>query len=295
MCKNRCRQLATGTQKRTYQRGTPVSNYIQSKECQICVEARASQVRAAHTPEDKRFLADEFVDGPDVFANNDIEYETNKLRAKVLAAKQNKAVTYCPAKDIPTSEALRERPDWPAQKLSWLQRHDRESGDLYGIVTLIKGMPVALTDHIDRSIDKQLLRGKVGKIHSWILGESETSAFEDGVRILKKLPKMVLVKFTKPDGSDVDWKLPGLEENGLYPIVPKKSAWFLDKGRMHPILKIRRRQLPLAPAFAMTSHASQGQTFQKGAIVDLCIGKGTNPLGSYVAITVRVSHIGGIC
>ena len=65
-------------------------------------------------------------------------------------------------------------------------------------------MPVALTDHIDRSIDQQLLRGKVGKIHSWILGQSETSAFEDGVRILKKLPKMVLVKFPKPDGSDVD-------------------------------------------------------------------------------------------
>ena len=41
----------------------------------------------------------------------------------------------------------------------------------------------------------------------------------------------------------------------------------------------------MAPAFAMTSHAAQGQTLRKGAIVDLCIGKGANPLGSYVALT----------
>ena len=80
----------------------------------------------------------------------------------MFAAKQNKTITYCPAKDIPTSEALRERPDLPAQKLSWLQLQDRENCDLQGIVTLIKGMPVALTNHIDRSPDKQLLRGKVG-------------------------------------------------------------------------------------------------------------------------------------
>ncbi len=51
-----------------------------------------------------------------------------------------------------------------------------------------------------------------------------------------------------------------LEEEGLYPIKPKRGAWFLDKGRKHPVLKISRQQLPLAPAFAMTAHAAQGQT-----------------------------------
>ena len=70
-----------------------------------------------------------------------------------------------------------------------------------------------------------------------------------------------------------------MDENGLYPIVQKSGSWFLDKGRQHPVLKITRKQIPLAPAFAMTAHASQGQTFKGGAIVDLCIGKGSNPLG----------------
>ena len=152
-------------------------------------------------------------------------------------------------------------------------------------VTLVKGMPVALTDHIDRSSDKQLLRGKVGQIHSWVLHEQETSVLEDGVRVLRKLPKVVFVKFSNADGSEVDWKLPGLAENGLYPIVSKKGSWYLDRGRQSPRLRITRSQFPLAPAFAMTAHAAQGQTLKSGAIVDLCIGQGTNPLGSYVAMT----------
>ena len=41
----------------------------------------------------------------------------------------------------------------------------------------------------------------------------------------------------------------------------------------------------MTPAFAMTSHAAQGQTFSKGAIVDLCIGGSSSTMSSYVAIT----------
>eukprot|EP00973_Karenia_brevis_P014621 1995651-Karenia_brevis.AAC.1 len=70
-------------------------------------------------------------------------------------------------------------------------------------------MRVALTGHIDRSPDKQLLRGKVGTIHSWILHDGESSTFEDNVRILHKMPQAVLVKFRQADGTDVDWQLPG--------------------------------------------------------------------------------------
>ena len=117
------------------------------------------------------------------------------------------------------------------------------------------------------------------------MDENELSVYENGVRILTKLPKLVLFKFRTPEGEDLGWRLPGLDENGLYPILPKNGQWFLDKGRQHAVFKITRRQLPLAPAFAMTAHASQGQTLKGGAIVDLRKGKGSNPLGSYVAMT----------
>ena len=140
-------------------------------------------------------------------------------------------------------------------------------------------MPVALTDHIDRNPKIQLLRGKIGILHSWAVHEDEESRFENGVRVLQKSPVMALVKF-----PGVKWVMPGLKEPGLYPIPPKRSAWYLDKGRKHPVLKITRRQLPLAPAFALMAHAAQGQTLA-AAVVDLQIGRGTNPIASYVALT----------
>ena len=102
---------------------------------------------------------------------------------------------YCIAQDKPSTQALRERPDLPARKLEFLSRHDRESGDLYGILPLIKGMPVAMTDHIDRSIDKRILRGRVGKVHSWVLHPEEDTKFENGKRILSHLPEVIFIKF----------------------------------------------------------------------------------------------------
>ena len=97
--------------------------------------------------------------------------------------------------------------------------------------------------------------------------------------MLGKLPVAVFVKF-----PDAEWTLTGLSEKELYPMKPKTSSWYLDKGRQHPVLKISRKQLPLALAFAVTAHAAQGQTLD-AAIVDLQIGLGTSPIASYVAVT----------
>ena len=109
--------------------------------------------------------------------------------------------------------------------------------------------------------------------------------FQYSKRILKRLPNIVFVKFYDKDGNDLPWTLPGMTEKGVYPIVPVKRDWFLDKGRLHPVLRIKRRQLPLTPAFAMTAHAAQGQTFSKGAIVDLKLGGNSTAMSSYVALT----------
>ena len=249
------------------------------QECEQCKKERCSKARVALCTGDERFTSAPFDTATAVFPNNDVKYDTNKTRGRLFAARQNTGIVYSVAKDTPSQDALRERPGLAADKVKWLQRHDRESGDLYGMLPLILRMPVALTDHIDRSPEKQLLRGRVGFIHSWVLDEKEQSVMEDGVQRLTKLPKVVFVKF-----PDATWTLPGLDEPGLYPIQPKPGKWFLDKGRKHPVLKITRRQLPLAPAFAITAHAAQGQTL-KAAIVDLQIGRGTSPIASYVALT----------
>ena len=107
------------------------------------------------------------MDAPAIFPNNDGKFDVNKQPAQKYAATHRLGVTWVQAQDKPLPKTLQERPDLVLQKLTWLSRHDRECGDLYGMLPLIKGLPVALTDHLDRSPDKQLLRGKIGTIHSW--------------------------------------------------------------------------------------------------------------------------------
>ena len=69
---------------------------------------------------------------------------------------------------------------------------------------------VALADHIDRNPEKNLLRGRVGRIHSWILNEGEESEEEGCDRWLKRPPKVVFVKF-----ADATWRVKGLSP-GVY-------------------------------------------------------------------------------
>ena len=198
------------------------------RECAECERERNSRALVAWSSKDPRFEAEKFQSATAVFASNDIKYDVNKLRAQAFASKNMTGVMYCPAKDTPTLDALRVRPDLCAQQIHWLKRHDRESGDLCGILPIIKDMPVAMTDHIDRSADKRILRGRVGYVHSWVLSEKETSVFQHGKRVLTLMPKVVYVKFLNADGGELPWRISGLTENGLYPIVPVKREWFVD-------------------------------------------------------------------
>ena len=121
------------------------------------------------------------------------------------------------------------------------------------MLPLAIGMPVALTDHVDRS-EKSLLRGRIGMIVGWDEDVKECAEEHAGRRVLKHLPMVVYVQFRKADGTPEDWQVDGIEEPGVYPITATKKDWFLDKGRQYPCLSVCRQQLPLAPAFAVTAH-----------------------------------------
>ena len=134
--KDSCRKLATKYLNETlYEACHPKKrrigtdpDYILKHECEICKKERDSKWRVARKAED--FANEPFDTAPAVFANNDVKYDANKSRAQKYANDKKKAVTYVSAKDTPSLEALREKPGLVAEKLSWLQRHDKESGDL---------------------------------------------------------------------------------------------------------------------------------------------------------------------
>ena len=87
------------------------------------------------------------------------------------------------------------------------------------------------------------MRGRVGWVHSWVLADDEPSVFENGKRILQKLPKVIYVEFKKKKNKTCNWRIDGMTRNGIYPILPRSKQWYLDSGKQHPQLKIKRRQV----------------------------------------------------
>ena len=88
----------------------------------------------ANCPADPRFNEDNLLSASSVFQNMDFEYEVNQLRPQACAARHNVGIVYSETRDTPSLEALRLQPDLPTKQMSWLQRHYRGSGDLYGIL-----------------------------------------------------------------------------------------------------------------------------------------------------------------
>ena len=90
--------------------------------------------------------------------------------------------------------------------------------------------------------------------------------------------------------DSVKWQLDGTSEPGLYPVEASKRPWHLDAKRPKPVLRIRRKQIPLVPAFAVSAHSSQGKTLS-AVLLDLNIDKRTDAtLGTVAASRVRNRH-----
>ena len=73
--------------------------HIRKEECRMCRQDRASRARVALTAQDPRFKQAQFVDAPAVFPNNDVKYDTNKLRAEEFAAHHRIPLTYAAASE----------------------------------------------------------------------------------------------------------------------------------------------------------------------------------------------------
>ena len=212
-----------------------------------------------------------------IVANNDLKHEICKVRAAAYARRTQQRIVWSPATDYAAVECLSSDPELMKKKEEWLQLHNRKCAGLWGMVPLVKGMRVALIDHLDRS-DKCLLRGSCGELMGWVLEDGE-SLPKRGVAVLKRPPKALIVKF-----DNAEWILEGMCEAGTYPVKVAKKTWFVDENRMCPVLRVSRTQTPVGPDYARTAYSTQGLTLD-AAIVDLCFDENTDPTTAYIAMS----------
>ena len=56
----------------------------------------------------------------------------------------------------------------------WLELHDQKTGGIMGLLPLIRGLPVRLTDHVDRGLG--LFKNSKCTIHNWTLHDNEATS-----------------------------------------------------------------------------------------------------------------------
>ena len=251
-------------------------------ECDVCKDERLSKARVADGAAE---ASAEFSGAKAIFATNAVKYHVNKLRAKAWAAKTGQVLHYAIAKDRISSMALREKPDLGKEKLTWLQRNDQDCGSLYGVLPLCLGMPVAAADHLDRS--RGILRGCAGEIVGWVWpADAVGNTSQEATQVWNELPACILVRFK----TKTTWRVQGIDEDNVFPVAPQKKPWYLDKGQRQPVLRVTRKQFTLAPGFATTAHAAQGQTCKERVVMDMHIGEAGDPLTAYIAL-MRLTRV----
>ena len=127
--------------------------------------------------------------------------------------------------------------------------HDQHTAHIASSVPLVQGLPVRLTDCINRK--RFLFRGRRGFIHGWAPHKFETRTEVDGTIVLNHMPTAIYVHF--PDAS---WQIGDLPVC-VYPVTPVSRTWLLNKRTK---VKVRRTGFFLVPDFASTAHMIQGQS-----------------------------------
>ena len=163
--------------------------------------------------------------------------EICKQGAASYARDTGQPIAWVQAIDIGMTPNVIEKPNLRQEKIEWLQLHDKKCADMYGMLPLVKGMPVSLTTHIDRS-EKALLRGCSGTLMGWDLDPREPTTTHKTDHKYIYMPLALYVKF-----EGAEWEpLEGMpcDAHGVYVITPNKKCWFLDERRCGKSLKVCR-------------------------------------------------------
>ena len=205
-------------------------------------------------------------DVPIVVCDNDVKDAFNAESAATFARRNRQSLNwyYCndhrKGREI-TDEDLRTQ---------LIQLHSGKTNQRLGRIPLVLGMPVMITQNFD--VNSGIVNGCTG-----VLQRVRYTQDSKGNRHATSC----VVNAPSTDGEP----LPNLEHHQVVALQDSTDLTFI-----HPYSKkrctIKRTQVPIIPAFAMTVHKAQGQTFHK-IVIDLESCKGTE--SPYVMVS-RVTH-----
>ena len=227
-------------------------------ECDVCAAERRRRCIVAGAsdlgpnPKNPKFLQAPFVHGL-----NAAKYVAALLRARWVAAEQQHLLLWVVAQDTPLFHT---DPDTEAQELQhrkeqWLQRHDQATAGIMGLLPLLPGMPIRITQTLPELKPLGLFKNTRGHLFGWSLADEDIAAIpacQQPELVLQKMPACLFVAI-----PGATWQhRPGLPP-GVACIRPVVQHWKLEA---HGTATVARRGFPLACDYAGTAHSFMGAT-----------------------------------
>jgi hypothetical protein len=235
---------------------------LMREQCSGCQQRRAKRRRVMTADDYDRpeLKQPPFDTAPALYAYNVPRYYTVLLRAREYARAHGLQLSWCVARDVPLTREDRDLPleQLDAKRRRWLENHDQHTSHIASQVPCVAGLPVRLTDTVDRR--RQLFRGRRGRIVGWAPHPEEERIDVDGEWLLTRMPQCIYIFF-----PGATWTVHDDLGVGVYPLTPVSRTW--KPGKTSSV-KIRRTGFFIVPDFASTAHMIQGQSLD-AAFVDI--------------------------
>ncbi len=220
----------------------------------------------------------------------------NNKAAIHKAAQTGQPLMVCVAQDTCKGKPIED----PTLVKKLLELSDSKTEHLPGLLPFVSGMPVILTQNI--AIELGLINGMNGIFRQLVYEESSVSTeavsetFPNNTRYIHR-PLYALVEIAK---STIECNFEQLQPN-IVPIPLMEQTFRVDIADILPkdkrpktnrkaILSIKRRALPLVPAYSITTHKSQGQTL-KNVVIDLKLPTENDDIASIYVPLSRVKRL----
>ncbi|CAF1532305.1 unnamed protein product, partial [Rotaria sordida] len=227
---------------------------------------------------------------------NEVRTQLNNKAAIHKAAEMGQAPIVCVAQDTCKGKSIED----PTLVKKLLELSDSKTEHLPGLLPLVPGMPVILTQNV--AIELGLINGMNGVFRQLVYEKDSvptevlSETFPSNTQYIRK-PSYALVEIVK---SKIECNLEQLQTN-LVPIPLMEQTFRIDIGDVLPkdkrpksnrkaILSIKRRALPLVPAYCITTHKSQGQTLNN-VVIDLKLPNETDDIAAIYVPLSRVKHL----
>ena len=191
----------------------------------------------------------------------------------------------------------------PRLRKAILELPDNKTEHLPGYLPLVPGMPVLLTENIATELG--LSNGTRGIFRQLVYEESSTAVVSENNNFPKSTkyimqPKYALVEFP---GCKLEFELAKLQSK-IIPVSVSEQTFLFDVkelltesvakatkiNKRTTKISVKRKALPLIPAYSMTTHKSQGQTLGK-VIIDLVMPPGPIEVASVYVPLSRVKRL----